>query len=247
MVNVYITGGCGYIGSRVYTELHKLGFIITSIDLETYGNPGLLNNEDTFKDTYINDPTGILIHLGSVSSVSLCKKFRYESIQVNVVEATKFMLERVNVAKMIYASSSCLYGKGFNCTEETPPNLTDDLSIVKYSLDSYMQISCTKPFYGLRFGSVNGWSPNLRTDLMINSMNESAKNSRKVLVSNPEFYRPIISTQDVVSSILAIINSNGVKSGIYNVHSYNQKIGDIATEVANYHSCLLYTSPSPRD
>jgi dTDP-D-glucose 4,6-dehydratase len=88
-------------------------------------------------------------------------------------------------------------------------------------------------YYGLRFGSVNGWSPNMRTDLMINSMTLSALKNKKVNVFNAHAHRPIVSTHDLCRAVDAIINS-GDKRGIYNVASFNLNIGDVGRKVADH-------------
>ena len=101
-------------------------------------------------------------------------------------------------------------------------------------------------YYGLRFGSVNGWSPNMRTDLMINSMTTSALKKGEVNVFNAHAHRPIVSTFDIVRSIEAIING-GDNRGIYNVASFNHNIGEIGKRVADYMKVPLIdkgTSPT---
>jgi nucleoside-diphosphate-sugar epimerase len=88
-------------------------------------------------------------------------------------------------------------------------------------------------YYGMRFGSVNGWAPNMRTDLMINSMTSSALHKKEVSVFNAHAFRPIISTFDIAQSIEAVIEA-GDKRGIYNLSSFNLNIGEIGRRVAEY-------------
>ena len=89
-------------------------------------------------------------------------------------------------------------------------------------------------YYGLRFGSVNGHSPNMRLDLMINAMTVSAKFNKQVVVMNGHAHRPILSTNDLCRAVEAIINSNEDKRGVYNLASVNHNIREIGDMVANH-------------
>jgi nucleoside-diphosphate-sugar epimerase len=89
-------------------------------------------------------------------------------------------------------------------------------------------------YYGLRFGSVNGWSPNMRTDLMINSMTTSALKNGEVNIFNSKAYRPILSTLDLAKSVESVILNKFDNRGVYNVASINKNIGEIGECVANY-------------
>jgi nucleoside-diphosphate-sugar epimerase len=136
--------------------------------------------------------------------------------------------------KLIYASSSCVYVESGTVpkveSEMSPPS--DGLTLSKTTLDNLMPLLDVE-YYGLRFGSVNGWSPNMRTDLMINSMTLSALKNKKVNVFNAHAHRPIVSTHDLCRAVDAIINS-GDKRGIYNVASFNLNIGDVGRKVADH-------------
>lgn len=242
-MNILITGGCGYIGSLLYDHLSKT-HNVKSYDLELFGNPNIPNIKAPLVDiTTIEknlDELDFIINLASVSSVSLCRDNRYMALDTNVTQFLKLVDCLNPKTKIIYASSSCVYGSGVECTELTPLDLMDDLAITKGMLDSYMSIS-KRDFIGLRLGSVNGWSPNRRTDLMINSMDLCAKENLCVRVFNGRASRPIIGTNDLVSAIDAIIESKKFKPGIYNLHSFNIKILNAAKAVAKFHGVPLET------
>lgn len=73
--------------------------------------------------------------------------------------------------KFIYASSSSVYGKTDTFADEgsrfgDPYNFYD---LSKQMIDKLAFLS-GKCYFGLRFGTVNGYSPNFRNDLMINSL-----------------------------------------------------------------------------
>ena len=109
-----------------------------------------------------------------------------------------------------------------------PNNIYD---FTKISFDNYL-ISSEKKGIGLRFGTVNGVSENMKNELMINSMIKSFKNSGEINIANKEFFRPILWINDLVEAISLILDSQ-VNSGIYNLASFNTSIGELANEISS--------------
>jgi nucleoside-diphosphate-sugar epimerase len=101
--------------------------------------------------------------------------------------------------------------------------------------------------YGLRFGTVNGYSPKMRWDLIINSMYKSAMESGVINVVNPNIHRAILFIDDLVDAMQAIIDKNDGNGGIYNIASFNDSIGNIAEYVSSYidKSTKIITSFQP--
>lgn len=233
-MKLLITGGCGYIGSAVYHYLRSK-YAIETVDLQWFGNfnnpNNIVSDFDTLPKSFY-DQFDVIFHTASHSSVPLCKDI-HASFDNNVTKLLA-LTKKLNKQKFIYASSSCVYVESDGTpkveTELSPP--TDGLTLSKTTLDNVMPLLDVE-YYGLRFGSVNGWSPNMRTDLMINSMTTSALKKGEVNVFNAHAHRPIVSTFDIVRSIEAIING-GDNRGIYNVASFNHNIGEIGKRVANY-------------
>jgi nucleoside-diphosphate-sugar epimerase len=83
---------------------------------------------------------------------------------------------------------------------------------------------------GLRFGTVNGWAPNLRADVMINAMYDSAKTHGKITVMNKHINRALLGIEDLCRGIVRCIEQP--VAGIYNMASFNATVEYIATTVA---------------
>jgi nucleoside-diphosphate-sugar epimerase len=110
----------------------------------------------------------------------------------------------------------------------------------KQTIDSYITLINPKPkFFGLRFGTVNGYSPVLRDDVMINAMVSSFWKNNKVLLFNESTKRSILGIKDLVNAIKSIINSKNAKSGIYNLASFTLTSGEIAQNVSKHLNCKL--------
>ena len=234
-MNVLITGGCGYIGSAIYDHLIQ-NMHVDTVDLEWFGN---FNNSNNIKRDFADlseeflQKYDAIVHVAANSSVPLCKDI-HDSFDNNV---TKFlqMVRKLKNQKIIYASSSCVYVTSDEVprveTDISPP--TDGLTLSKTTIDNVMPLLDIE-YYGIRFGSVNGWSPNMRTDLMINSMTLSALEDKKVKIFNGYAHRPIISTNDLSRLVSKIIFNREDKRGIYNAASFNTNVKEVGVRVANY-------------
>lgn len=235
MKRILITGGCGYIGSALYQKLNMI-YSVDTVDLEWFGN--YINQKNYKKDfndltTEFLDQYDVVIHVAANSSVPLCKDVK-DAFDNNV---TKFinLVSKLKKQKFIYASSSCVYVTSDDSekTEGEILNPLDGLTLTKTTIDQYMPMTDVE-FYGLRFGSVNGWSPNMRLDLMVNAMTISATTDKKVNVMNGHAHRPILSVNDLCRAVETIIRDPDDKRGIYNLASVNHNILDIGNRVGNH-------------
>lgn len=237
MKKILITGGCGYIGSALFTKFcNNPNYQVTTVDVEWFGNfinPNNIKLDFGVLDENFLDQYDIIIHVAANSSVTLCKDIK-DAYDNNV---TKFinLVSKLKKQKFIYASSSCVYVTSDNLPKKEDDVLSpmDGLTFTKTTIDQYMPLTNVE-YYGLRFGSVNGYSPNMRLDLMINSMTISAKTKGEVNVMNGYAHRPILSTNDLVRAIETIVNSDGDKRGVYNLASVNHNILDIGNKVAKH-------------
>jgi nucleoside-diphosphate-sugar epimerase len=127
--------------------------------------------------------------------------------------------------KFIYASSSSVYGNVNRniVTEECEEYVAGSFyDLSKAEIDHYVKIFDEVNYYGLRFGTVNGFSPNTRNDVMINAMVSSAIANREIKVFNPMIRRPILYINDLCRAVETIIlEGNYSNRGLYNLASFN--------------------------
>lgn len=247
MEKVLIIGGCGYIGSRLYQFLVQQGYDVHSVDLEWFGKFHILANtqEDykTLDAKYISQFNTIILLAGH-SSVKMCEDNLYSSFKNNVSNFVSLLEKIKPEQKFIYASSSGIYGGigGSQASEETELKyrVSNYYDLSKYVIDSYAKLSKSVQYYGLRFGTVNGYSLNFRDDVMINSMFGANLNSGIIKVTNPKIYRAILGLDDLCNAMLAIIRDGSFdKRGIYNVSSFNLTVEQISRQVADYLSSKI--------
>jgi nucleoside-diphosphate-sugar epimerase len=80
----------------------------------------------------------------------------------------------------------------------------------------------------LRQGTVCGYSPRMRLDLVVNTMFKSALQNGAVTVNNPAIWRPILAVQDAAQAYIRALESADEITGIFNVASGNYTVGEIA-------------------
>lgn len=242
---ILIIGGLGYCGTALIDYIKKTNNLlnITVIDTENYNNNVSKNTSVNYiNGKYQNLPENFfkqfsdIILLAGQGSVSNSKNV-LNVIDNNIKNFAWLTSILTKDQKLIYASSSSVYGKTDNkeVSENTlgfePYNYYD---WSKQNIDQLCELNRDNlHFYGLRFGTVNGFSRNLRNDVMINSMCFNAKNNGKIFVSKNDVNRPILGINDLCKAIMTIIYKGTFeKSGVYNLNSFNSGLKVIADNVS---------------
>ena len=228
MSRTLLIGHRGYIGSRLIQEIDADG-----IDINWFrGGKEDIDFKDLSKSYYSEFDNIIL--LAGHSSVKMSES-NLSSCFNNNVRNFIHLLEKIDNQKLIYASSSSVYGSvgGKTVNEKyfgfEPYNQYD---ISKHVADLYAQKSDVE-YYALRFGTVNGYSPFLRSDVMINAMVNSAINDGHIKLYIKDTMRPILGINDLCRAVRYILASGEDKRGLYNLASFNKTAEQIAYEVAD--------------
>jgi nucleoside-diphosphate-sugar epimerase len=235
--NVLIIGGNGYIGSRLLIELKSI-HNVSSVDLCWYGQDYKESEKIDFNrlSKIFLKQFDTIILLAGHSSVKMCAGDLKSSWANNVLNFIT-LLEKIDPQQtLIYSSSGSVYGNNnLSVTEDSnlkfiPINHYD---LTKYNLDLIAEkyILLGYNIVGLRFGTVNGWSPNIREDLMINSMVKKSLYDGKFYINNLGIQRPILGLSDLSEAVIKVIESP--RSGIYNLASFCLRVKDIANSVTN--------------
>jgi nucleoside-diphosphate-sugar epimerase len=243
-----LIGGCGYVGSALRFYLAERSFEVDALDLEWFGNPGIAENSvrdyaDLTKEDLREYDAVIL--LAGHSSVLMCEKNREAAFKNNVQNFVE-LLGKLEGQKFLYASSASVYGntRGKDAREDEdrfePAGYYD---VCKCEIDYYTRLSGLD-YYGLRFGTVNGFAPHTRTDVMLNKMVASSKRSGALEVANLEVNRPILGVRDLCRAVGKILESRDRKPGLYNLASFNITVGEIAERAASVLEVPVVRKPS---
>ena len=251
MINkkIFITGGAGYVGSRLVPKLLDLGYEVTVFDLMIYGENVLANHDKLKKirgdirniDLLKKNITGhdAIIHLACISNdpsfelnPKLGKSINYDAFEPLV----KASLEK-NINRFIYASSSSVYGikKEKNVTENMTLEPLTDYSKFKADCEKILNRYKSENFITtvIRPSTVCGYAKRQRLDLVVNILTNHAFHNREIKVFGGNQLRPNVHINDMIDSYLAILNAeaNKVNGEIFNVGYKNQTVNELAYEV----------------
>lgn len=250
-MKVLVTGGAGYVGSRLIPRLVEAGHQVNVIDLYLYGDevlaPARGSSLTEFKAD-IRDRAAVkkavagcdaVIHLACISNdpsfelnPDLGKSINYDAFFILVEEA-----KAAGVKRFIYASSSSVYGiKNVpNVNEELALEPLTDYSKFKAMCEDVLHKKREKGFTTLiiRPATVCGYSPRLRLDLTVNILTNHAVNNRQIQVFGGEQMRPNIHISDMCDLYLKTLEwpEVSIDGKVYNAGYHNQRVREIADSV----------------
>lgn len=234
-------GGAGYIGSRLNQTL--------DFDVYDVGYFGRFRDDRNGKR---NSEYDTIIWLAAYASNWLCEEMPVSSFETNVGEFQALCQNLRPHQTLIYASSASVYGQnpGVSIESDMPAEALMNYDLQKLICDQIASkyIRQGKNIIGLRFGTVNGISPHTRTDLMVNSMVQSAMKEGRIYVSNLERRRALLFIEDLVTAFELILARP--KAGIYNLHSINTRVeglGEVICQLLDCHMVINPDSPNPYD
>jgi nucleoside-diphosphate-sugar epimerase len=242
-MNVLVLGGLGYIGSRLVPYLKAAGHTVDIWDIGYYMlSPLLRFDYKNLTSAYLAKYDWVILLAGH-SSVPLCEADPYGSFKNNIVNFHELLEKLPNHTHLVWASSgSVLNGVQRRQDEEATllaPTCHYDMQ--KQTIERIAALS-SKRTYGLRFGTLSGYSRNPRLELMINSMYCDALDRGQVRASNLTKSRAVLGLSDLSRAILRMVEHKG-PPGIYNMASFTADIGDIAGKVVSLTGAELITLP----
>lgn len=230
-MKILIIGGEGYVGSYLATHLTS-----NSLDVYTFGNRAIDYN--TLSKEYLSQFTHIILLAGH-SSVQCCAGPLESPWKNNVRNFNNLVHKTDNKQTIIYASSASVYGskdvKRLYTEDEISIDYVNNYDLTKVNLDllALKHINEGRKIIGLRFGTVNGGSPVIRRDLMINSMVYSAITEGRIIITNKHIKRPILSVRDLSRAVTSIVK-NDTSPNIFNLATFNSTVDEISRIVNEY-------------
>jgi nucleoside-diphosphate-sugar epimerase len=238
-MRLLIAGGAGYVGSVLIPRLIERGYKVDVVDLFWFGNhlprqAGILN-KDIFHLTVEDlEPYDQVIFLAGLSNDPMAEYSPSKNFIFNAAAPAYlgYIAKIAKVKRYIYACSCSVYGYTENeLYDETRTvsssypygisKLQGEQAVMQLVDDKFSVIS-------LRKGTISGYSPRMRLDLIINTMFKTAMRDRTITVNNPSIWRPILSIEDAATAYIRAVETNQKISGIFNIASGNYTVGEVA-------------------
>lgn len=245
MSKILIIGGAGYVGTRLANYLHKKGNDVCVIDKFWFGDfllPNILKIEQDLWKLKYTDLIGYdsIVFLAGLANDPM-SLFRPD---LNYIENAAspayiaYIAKLAGIKKFVYASSCSVYGytknKILNENSLIQPSYPYGISKLQseYGIMS-LQDDTFKPII-LRKGTICGWSPKMRYDLVVNTMVKDSIINKKITINNPNLWRPLIDIRDVIQGYEKALFAESDIFGIYNLSGVNLSIGELGNKIYNH-------------
>ena len=225
--HVLITGGAGYIGSLLASELLRANYHVTVLDSLLFGGealvPFLHHPNFHFVKADVTEPRAIkdslkaswqrpdaIVHLAAIVGFPACQAVGKQVAWRYNVEATKTVFGQaadLGVERLVFSSTYSNYGlspEGKPVTEESPLNPQSLYAETKIASEEFLlsqkDASCAPLIF--RFATLYGISPRTRFDLIVNQFVLEAFTKRELIIYQRGYSRSFVHIRDVVRGVI---------------------------------------------
>jgi UDP-glucose 4-epimerase len=250
-MKVLITGGAGYIGNElilnltanslvskiiVYDNLSRRNynlFLDKRIDRKKlhFVNGDLLDSRKIRREL---DDVFAVYHLAGMNTSPITKENTHLFEQINQWGSSELVhsLKSSQVKKFIYMSTDAVYG--FSDNHITPESPVQPISMFAKSkhraeklIEPLMDLMDT---YIIRCATVYGYSPSVRFESLINRFMFEVNFIGRIRINGDgEEIRSFVHVEKVANMLENLLNSEVLKSGIYNLAEKNLSVAEIAS------------------
>jgi nucleoside-diphosphate-sugar epimerase len=268
-LHVLVTGGGGYIGSILVRQLLDKGHRVTILD-RLYWGPGPLQEVSDrigtihadirdLKPEWFEGIDGV-VHLAGLSNDPTANFDPEANWEMNAL-ATRTLAEACRAAgvqRFVFGSSCSLYDglpDGATYDEEAPIAPRGPYAESKHWGEETLKDLAGPDFCPviLRQGTVFGYSPRMRFDLVVNTfVKDALTRGRLLLHGGGWMWRPLVDVTDAAGAQIASLEApaDAVRGQVFNVVQDNYQVRELAMLVAGSVSLVrenvkLEVAPEP--
>lgn len=251
MAKVLVVGGAGYVGCILVEELLAKGYSVRILDRLFYGADAIDGFRDrvelivedmrNFDESHARDCSAV-INLGGLSNDPTAE-FNPEANEelntrasIHVAEVAK----RAGVSRVVFASTASIYDRGVG-EEVRDVLLEEDDSVEPRAAYATSKLAAEGPILALadkdfapvifRKGTIFGFSPRMRYDLVVNTFVKDALTSGRITIHyGGAMWRPLIDIKDVARAYVMALEADAdvVRGQIFNLTAGNFRISELA-------------------
>jgi nucleoside-diphosphate-sugar epimerase len=240
---ILITGGAGFVGSKLVPHLLYKGYEIIVIDTLWFGNyleehPLLSVIQADVRSINDVDLPKIdkVIHLANIANDPAVDLHPQLSWEVNVLAGYQLIKKAITCGaeQFIFASSGSVYGV------KAEARVTEELDLVPISAYNKTKMVAERVFlsfanqikvHNIRPATVCGYSPRMRLDVAVNLLTMQAITKKEITVLGGSQTRPNIHIDDMVRTYEHFLTHPDLEGGDYNAGFENISIIDIANKI----------------
>jgi nucleoside-diphosphate-sugar epimerase len=249
-LRVLLTGGAGYIGCVLAQRLLDRGYAVRILDRLWWGDQPLAairgrlelfqgDVRDVPPETF--DGVDAVINLAGLSNDPTAEYDPDANWQMNAVATEKLGQACVDrgIRRFVFASSCSLY-------DGLSPGMHDETTGIeprgayatskRYGEEALLGLVSDGLDVGIvRNGTVYGWSPRMRFDLVVNTfVKDALQSGRLELHGGGWMWRPLVDVCDCADAMIAILEAPAekIRGEIFNVLHANYQIRELAFLVA---------------
>jgi len=236
MKHILITGGAGYIGSLLTSELLRQNYQVTVADSLLFGGESIVSflphPNFNFVKTDVTEKRAIkdalkpewqkpdaVIHLAAIVGFPACQAVGKQVAWKYNVEAVKMVYEQaadLGVERFVFSSTYSNYGLsegGKPVTEDSPLNPQSLYAETKIAAEEFLlsqkDAECTPLLF--RFATLYGISPRTRFDLIVNQFVLEAFTKRELIIYQRGYSRSYVHIRDVVRGVIMGLEAERAK------------------------------------
>src|SRR5512133_1255857 len=246
--HVLITGGAGYIGSLLTSELLRANYRVTVLDTLLFGGeslvPFLHHPNFHFVKSDVTEPRAVkdslkdgwqkpdaIVHLAAIVGFPACQAVGKQVAWRYNVEATRMVFAQavdLGVERFVFSSTYSNYGlspDGKPVTEESPLNPQSIYAETKIAAEEFLlmqrEASCAPLIF--RFATLYGISPRTRFDLIVNQFVLEAFTKRQLIIYQRGYSRSFVHIRDVVRGVIMGLEAEQgkIRGEVFNLGTEN--------------------------
>ncbi len=252
-LKILVTGGAGYVGSVLITELVHGGYHVKCLDRFFFGDNYLSSKQFENKVELVKDDirwfdpailhdVDVVMDLAALSNDPVGELEPQKTYEINHLGRARVtqLSKKAGIRQYILASSASVYGQQVGIVNEnsqvnpitdySKANRNAEIDALKLNDEQFTTTV-------LRFSSIYGISPRMRFDLAVNSMALELYKSGKITVRGKSNKRPFLHINDAIRAYFLVLKASKdlISGEIFNVGSddQNYEIGTLAKEVGD--------------
>jgi nucleoside-diphosphate-sugar epimerase len=251
MKKVLVIGGAGYVGCVLVEELLAKGYSVRVLDRLFFGREPISGFDDRieliqedmreFDESHVEDCDAV-INAGGLSNDPTAEFDPKANEEMNTHASIRVaeVAKKAGVSTLIFASTCSIYDRGMG-EDRRDVLMDEDVAVDPRAAYATSKLAAERAILAMadpqfapvsfRQGTVFGFSPRMRYDLVVNTFVKDGLSTGKLnVIYGGAMWRPLIDVKDVARAYVTALesDSNLIRGEIFNLSAANFRISELA-------------------